>query len=64
MHPCPFRDHYAEFREWVERYQPDPEDRAAAEALQDEAYYEKMVAYGTEGGKCSQVIWEEEYLGG
>lgn len=64
MRPCPFRDHYAQFREWIEHYQADPEDQAAAEVLRDERYYEEMVAYGTEDRKCSQAIWEEEYIRG
>jgi MoaA/NifB/PqqE/SkfB family radical SAM enzyme len=62
LRPCPIRDHYALFREWVARHQPEPEDEAARGALSDEAYTEWMVAYGEELGALSQPIWEEEYL--
>jgi MoaA/NifB/PqqE/SkfB family radical SAM enzyme len=63
LSPCPFRDHYHLFRDWVDRYQPKPEDEAAEEALLDGQYYEEMVAYGQEYRELSQEIWEKEYLG-
>lgn len=62
LSPCPFRDHYDLFREWIQRYQPEPEDEAAEEALLNGQYYEEMVAYGMEHRECSQEIWEKEYL--
>ncbi len=63
LRPCPIRDHYGMFRELVDRYQPEPEDEAAREALEDEEYYKGLVAYGTDIGEFSQDIWEKEYLG-
>jgi MoaA/NifB/PqqE/SkfB family radical SAM enzyme len=63
LSPCPVRDHYGLFREWIERYEPEPEDEAAEQALLDGQYYEEMAAYGVEYRELSQKIWEEEYLG-
>lgn len=63
LSPCPFRDHYRLFREWIENYGPEPEDEAAEQALLDGQYYEEMVAYGVEYREFSQDIWEQEYLG-
>ena len=63
MSPCPFRHHYSLFREWLEQYQPEPEDRAASEALADEVYRQGMVTSGKEHKEATQEIWEQEYLG-
>ena len=62
MRPCPFRDHYSEFRKWVDRYHPEPEDETASAALLDEEYCEKLIAYGIENRRSTQEIWEKEYL--
>lgn len=62
LRPCPIRDHHRLFRQWVEQHRPDPENDQAGEALLDADYYEGMAAYGTELGRLSQRIWEEEYL--
>ena len=37
-------------------------DRAAEEALQDENYYAKLVAYGERVDELTRDIWEKEYL--
>ena len=63
LRPCPIRDHHRMFRELVDRYQPEPEDQAAREALEDQEYYKGLVAYGTDIGEYSQDIWEGKYLG-
>jgi MoaA/NifB/PqqE/SkfB family radical SAM enzyme len=63
LSPCPFRDHYGLFRQWIERYHPEPEDETAQRALLDGQYYEEMVAYGVEYRERSQKVWEKEYLG-
>jgi MoaA/NifB/PqqE/SkfB family radical SAM enzyme len=62
LRPCPIRDHYALFRQWVARHDPQPEDEAASRVLTDEIYYERMVAYGQKLAALTQRVWEEEYL--
>jgi MoaA/NifB/PqqE/SkfB family radical SAM enzyme len=62
LRPCPIRDHYALFRQWVARHGPEPEDEAARELLTDNAYIERMVAYGKELQELSQNVWEDEYV--
>jgi MoaA/NifB/PqqE/SkfB family radical SAM enzyme len=63
MRPCPLRDHYDTLREWIDRYQPEPEDEAARAALMDEGYRARMAAYSAEMARVSQEIWDVEYLG-
>jgi len=60
--PCPIRDHYGIFREWLDRFGPEPEDAPAMQALADEEYYKGLVAYGEELSRLSQPIWEAVYL--
>jgi MoaA/NifB/PqqE/SkfB family radical SAM enzyme len=62
MSPCPFRDHHHIFREWVERYSPQPEDASADAALFDAKYAERMLACARENAPISQEMWEQEYL--
>ena len=64
LRPCPIRDHYPLFREWIERFQPTPEDEGARQALLDTEYYRQMAAYGRELAWCSQPLWEEQYVAG
>jgi len=63
LRTCPIRDHYQMYRQLIDRYRVDPEDKAAQEALEDEDYYKGLVAYGIDFGECSQGVWESEYLG-
>ncbi len=63
LRPCPIRDHHREFRELVDRYQAEPEDESARQALEDQEYYKGLVAYGTDIGEYSQEVWETDYLG-
>lgn len=62
LRPCSIRDHYDVFRRWVARRAPQPEDEGARQALTDEAYYERMVAYGKKLTALTQPVWEEEHL--
>ena len=64
LRPCPIRDHYGLFRQWIEHYQPEPQDEAGREALTDEVYRSKMTSYGRELEVLSQSVWEDEYLKG
>jgi MoaA/NifB/PqqE/SkfB family radical SAM enzyme len=61
LRPCPIRDHYGMYREWIDLYRPEPEDEAAREALQDEGFARDMIAYGEELERRSRGIWESEY---
>jgi len=60
--PCSLRDHYGVGRELIEKYHPEPEDEAAADALRDGNYYEGMMAYDEALYKVFDPIWEREYL--
>jgi MoaA/NifB/PqqE/SkfB family radical SAM enzyme len=60
--PCPIRDHHAEARDIINRFEPEPEDAAAAEALSDPAYYEGLVAYDKELAELTDPVWQRDYL--
>lgn len=62
LRPCPIRDHYPLFREWLDRYRPEPENEAALEAWESDVYLEGMLAYGRELKKISEEIWREVYV--
>lgn len=63
LRPCPIRDHHGMFRQLLQRYQPEPEDQAARQCLADEAYAQGLEAYDEALERCTQPIWESEYLG-
>lgn len=62
LRPCPIRDHYPLFREWLDRFRPEPENEAAREAWESSAYLEGLSAYGRELQKISEEIWREVYV--
>ena len=62
LRPCPIRDHYDLFSDWIERLEPEPEDETARQVLTDETFHQRMVAYGRELEALSRPIWEEEYV--
>lgn len=62
LRPCPIRDHYPLFREWLDRYRPEPENEAAREAWASQTYLAVMSAYGRELKKIADEIWKEVYL--
>jgi MoaA/NifB/PqqE/SkfB family radical SAM enzyme len=63
LRPCPIRDHYARFREWVAAHEPEPADQAALEALNDPLYYERLAQYDRELEEITGDVWAEEYVG-
>jgi MoaA/NifB/PqqE/SkfB family radical SAM enzyme len=63
MRPCPIRDHYPLFHQWLVEHRPEPTDETARKACRSHAYREGMRAYGKELQKLTEPIWEEEYLG-
>jgi hypothetical protein len=60
--PCSLRDHYGMGRRLIDRYRPEPEDEAAADALMDGNYYEGMMAYDQDLHRLFDPIWRQEYL--
>jgi len=62
LRPCPIRDHYPLFREWLNLYRPEPENQAALEAWESEDYLEGMTAYGKELKQISDTLWDEVYV--
>jgi MoaA/NifB/PqqE/SkfB family radical SAM enzyme len=62
LRPCPVRDHYPLFREWLDRYRPEPENEAARAAWKSGAYLEGMSAYGAELKDLTDAIWEDVYV--
>jgi len=60
--PCIIRDHHREFRRILEATEPDPEDKAALQALQDPAYRDGLIAYDEALAKLLDPIWEERYI--
>ena len=63
MLPCPFRDHFATFRTWIESQEIKPQEGVAPEILTNQVFCEKMLAYDTEQARLVQPLWEKEYLG-
>lgn len=59
--PCSFRDHYAMGRSLIERYQAQPQDEAAAAALEDETYCRHLIAYDRALHGALDPVWEQEY---
>jgi MoaA/NifB/PqqE/SkfB family radical SAM enzyme len=62
MTPCPIRDHYPTFRQWLVKYQPDPMDEPASLALTDASFYDSLHSYGDELRELSQPIWRDNYF--
>ncbi len=63
LQPCPFRDHHAQFQQWIERYELEPEDEAAEATMTSPQYREAMVACAMGDRQVTQDIWEHDYLG-
>jgi len=61
--PCIIRDHHRDFRRILEATEPDPEDKAALEAMSDPAYCQGLERYDEDLAQLMDPLWEEEYLG-
>jgi len=62
--PCPIRDHHGEFRAMLNAHEPEPMDDNAAAALQDQGYYDGMVAFDRDLAREMDPIWEMRYQDG
>lgn len=62
LRPCPIRDHHERFRHWVADHAPEPENQAAQAALDDPAYYDRLVAYDRDLSQATRQVWAEEYV--
>lgn len=62
MMPCIIRDHHAVLRELIARYEPDPDDESAQQALLDGDYARGMDAYDQTYQALTQKIWQDYYL--
>lgn len=62
--PCSLRDHYGVGRELIARYHPEPEDEAAAEALNDHNFCDGMLRYDQCLREVFDPVWRDEYIGG
>lgn len=59
--PCPIRDHNEDLRRVIAKYEPDPSDEFARDALMDEGYARGMKEYDEAYGKLSRQIWNTYY---
>jgi len=62
--PCIIRDHHADFRRILEATEPDPEDKAALQAMVDPTYRDGLIKYDEALAQLMDPIWEQEYLSG
>ncbi len=62
LRPCPYRDHHGQFLNWLNRFEPEPEDASAKEVLSDTNYHQKMIKYDEELANLFDPIWKQEYL--
>ncbi len=62
--PCPIRDHHEIARSIVDKYNAEPEDESAKEALRDKEYYKGMVEYDAELKKVLDPYWSKIYIEG
>ena len=59
--PCAIRDHFDVFAEHVRSCNARPINEEARQAIEDPAYSEGMVAYGSEMKRLTDPIWRERY---
>lgn len=60
--PCAMRDHFDMMSAVVKECGARPINDEAAEALDDEDYYEEMVAYGERIKQLTDPLWNDRYL--
>ena len=60
--PCSIRDHYENFKNSILPSNAIPENKEAAEIMDDKEYYEALKKYGEELKTFTAKIWDEEYI--
>lgn len=58
--PCPMRDHHKKATEIINKTNASPQNFDARDALHDEGYHRRLVAYGENFRGLSGKIWETE----
>ncbi|HUW24114.1 MAG TPA: radical SAM protein [Patescibacteria group bacterium] len=61
LRPCPIRDHYREFRQLLDQYQPQPIDENARQALEDPDYQKGMEKFDRKWASLVDPIWKKDY---
>ena len=60
--PCPIRDHHADLRKMIAKFEPEPSDESARDALLDPDYADGMDRYDQEYQSLSDLVWQLHYL--
>jgi len=62
LRPCPIRDHHAEFRKMLEKYEVKPIDQNAEQALKDPKYQKGLEDFDRQLAELLDPIWDRDYL--
>ena len=62
--PCPHRDHFDFLLPLIEKYNPEPLNLEAAQALQDPAYCQGLLKYDKACASLWDPVWRDEYING
>ncbi len=60
--PCSIRDHYENFKKSILTSNAKPENKEAAEIMNDKEYYEALKKYDDELKTFTYKIWDDEYI--
>ncbi len=60
--PCSIRDHYENFKKSILPSNAIPENKEAAEIMDDKEYYKALKKYDEELKTFTAKIWDEEYI--
>ena len=62
MMPCPIRDHYEEFWQILQQFDPEPVDESARAARLDPEYRYGLASYDRAVAELFDPIWKARYL--
>ncbi|RLD63870.1 MAG: radical SAM protein [Bacteroidetes bacterium] len=60
--PCSIRDHYENFKKSILPSNARPENKEAADIMNDKEYYEALKKYDDELKTFTSKIWDDEYI--